>query len=276
MADHVSGPAGRLGPEGAGDAAVLAGLARLSTALAVDPAPDELTSNVLTRIESLPTPQAARLTAALASGSAVLRRNWRRATAVAVALLIGLLAVTPAGARIAEWFGFGGVQIVQEPGADPGTTGAPDPASADGFTELSLDEARARVAFPLVVPPELGPPSRVLIGPGDRVVSMVWTAGDPASSSDSAVRLDQFDGQPDYGVVKQFYEDLQFVTLGRGDAIWLRVSHPLVYTDSAGVEFTERSRIAGPTLIWQRVPVTLRLEGVDSLQRALAIARSAG
>lgn len=258
------------------DADLRAGLARLSAALAVEPASDELVPAVLTRIESLPTPKSARLTVALAAGADLLRRNWRQATAVAVAVLIGLLAVTPAGARIAEWFGIGGVQIVQEPGAAPAASAAPDPASADGFVELSLDEARARVTFPLVVPTELGPPSRVLIGPGDRVVSMVWTGGDPASPAGSAVRLDQLAGQPDYGVVKKFYEDVQFATLDGGDAIWLRIPHPLVYTDTAGDEFTEQSRIAGPTLIWQRMPVTLRLEGIDSLQRALMIAGSAG
>lgn len=60
------------------------------------------------------------------------------------------------------------------------------------------------------------------------------------------------------------------------DAFWLRVPHPLAYTDVAGVGHTEPSRIAGPTLIWQDGPVTLRLEGVDDERRALQIARSVG
>jgi hypothetical protein len=264
------------------DDAVLDAFARLSTAVSIDPAPDALVAAVMTRVQVTDPPSVSRIAAATAAGADRLRRHWRRVTAVAVALLIGLLAVTPAGARIVEWFGFGGVQIVQEPsGAAPSETEPPDPAAAAGFTELSMAEAQARVSFPLAVPADLGSPNRVLIGPGDRVVSMVWTGGDRGGSdgepaSAGPVRLDQLAGQPDYGVVKQFYQDVQFATLDGRDAIWLRVPHPLVYLDPGGAEFAEPSRIAGPTLIWQRGPVTLRLEGVESLQRALMVAGSVG
>ncbi|HEY5881518.1 MAG TPA: hypothetical protein VIU11_21590 [Nakamurella sp.] len=256
------------------DDLVRAGLARLSAALRVDPPPDELVAAVDTRIAMLPAPAPRsgwRLRVTRIADR--LRRHRRAATAIAVALLLGVLAASPAGARIAQWLGIGAVQIQQEQSP---ATGPPDPADADGFTELSLDEARARVGLPLVMPAELGPPTRVLIGPGDAVVSTVWADGDPASPGSGAVRLDQMTGQPDFAAVKKYAQDVEFTQVDGQDAFWLRVPHPLVYVDPTGVERTERSRIAGPTLIWLDGAVTLRLEGVGTKERALQIARSVG
>lgn len=255
------------------DDEVLTVLARLSTALRVDPPADDLAVEVLTRIAGLPVP-------ARRSGPGrtptrlleALRRRWRLATAVAVALLLALLAVSPAGAKIAQWLGIGAVQIVPAP-ASP--TAPADPAAADGFTEVSLDQARAQAPFPLVVPAELGPPSRVFIDPDRTVVSMVWPAGDPTAPG-APVRLDQVSGQPDYAVVKKYIDDIDFTTVGTADAFWLREPHPLVYVDTTGGEHTQRSRIAGPTLIWTDGPVTLRLEGFATKERAMQVARSVG
>ncbi len=242
------------------DEQVRAQLARLSTGLRVDPPAADLAELVDARIRTLPAPRP-RVGPQVADR---LRRHWRAATAVAVALLIGLLAVSPAGARIAHWLGIGAVQVQQQPSPAPGE---PDPATADGFTEVTLEEARARALVPLALPAELGPPDRVLIGPDATVVSMVWSGGDP-------IRLDQIAGRPDYAVVKQYAGDIDFTSVGGDDAFWLRVPHPLAYTDAAGSARTQPPRIAGPTLIWVDGGVTLRLEGVGDEQRALQIARS--
>jgi len=256
------------------DDPVRAGLARLSAALRVDPPPDELVSTVDARIAMLPVPAPrSGLRLHVTRIADRLRRHRRAAIAIAIALLLGVLAVSPAGARIAEWLGIGAVQIQQEQSP---TIGPPDTAAADGFTQLTLDEARARAGFPLVIPGELGPPTRVLIGPGDAVVSAVWADGDPASPGSGAVRFDQLAGQPDYAAVKKYAQDIEFTQVHGQDAFWLRVPHPLVYVDPTGLERTERSRIAGPTLIWLDGPVTMRLEGVGAKERALQIARSLG
>jgi hypothetical protein len=248
-------------------------LARLSAALDIGSPPADLAATLDVRIRALPAPAPR---SGLGRGAIQLadrlRRHWRAATAVAVALLLGLLAVSPAGARIAQWLGLGAVQVVQD-GAP--ATGAPDPASTDGFTEVTLDVAGDRVAFPLAVPAALGPPTRVLLNPDATVVSMVWDNGDPAAPG-PPIRLDQVAGRPDYVVVKKYANDIEFTRVNGADAFWLRVPHPLSYTDAVGVGHTEPSRIAGPTLIWQDGTVTLRLEGVDDEQRALQIARSMG
>lgn len=248
-------------------------LARLSAALLVDPPPDELVAAVDTRIAMLPVPAPpSGLRLRVTRMADRLRRHWRAATAIAVALLLVLLAVSPAGARIARWLGIGTVLVEQE---QMPTTGPPDPSSADGFTEVTLTQARARAAFPLVVPGDLGPPTKVLIGPDDTVVSMVWAGGDPVAPV-GPIRLDQIAGQPDFAVIKRYAQDIEFTAVNGKDAFWLRVPHPLDYVDRTGATRTERSRIAGPTLIWLDGPVTLRLEGVGTQTRALQIARSHG
>ncbi len=256
---------------------VLAALRGLSATLTVDPPPPDLATAVLQRLQGAPTPQQRRGIAAVADDLVQrLRRRWRAATAVAVALLLVLLAVTPAGARIIEWLGLGGVSIEQEQtpgGAAPGTTGVPAPGDTAGQDALTLDKARARVPFPLVVPAGLGPPPIVTIGPDDRVVSMIWPDGDPAAPG-GPVRLDQLAGSPDLAVVKKYAEDVQFTSVDGADAFWLRRPHPLVYTDAAGLERTETSRTSAESLIWLRPGVTLRLEGVPDLARALRIAQS--
>jgi len=252
---------------------MLTSLARLAGAVRVDPPTDDLITDVRARIDRLPVPvprsgPRKSLNALLDS----LRRHRRAATAVAVALLLTLVAVSPAGAQIAQWLGIGAVQIVPAP-APP--AGPADPAAADGFTAVDLAQARAQTTFPLVVPAEIGPPSEVLLSPGGTVVSMVWPTGDPAAPG-PPVRLDQVAGQVDYTVVKRYGEDIDFTRVDGADAFWLRVPHPLVYTDVTGAGHTERSRVAGPTLIWTDGPVTLRLEGVATKDRAVQIARSVG
>lgn len=141
-----------------------------------------------------------------------------------------MLAVSPAGARIAEWLGIGAVQIEHQQAP---TGGEPDPAAASGFTQVTLDEARSRAPYPAVVPGELGPPTQVLIDPVATVISMVWADGDPAHPG-TPVRLDQVAGRPDYAVVKQYADDIEFTTVDGGEAFWLRVPHPLTYTDAVG------------------------------------------
>lgn len=257
------------------DDEVLARLARLATAMRVEPPADDLVTDVLARIDRLPAPTPRTGPRPhLARFADSVRRHRRAATALAVALILTLLAVSPAGAKIAEWLGIGAVQIVPEP-APTGPAAPADPAAADGFTEVTLDQAREQATFPLAVPGELGPPATVFIDPDRTVVSMVWPAGDPATPG-PPVRLDQTAGRPDYAVVKKYADDIDFTLVGGSDAFWLRRPHPLVYSDPAGAQRTQRSRIAGPTLIWTAGPVTLRLEGVGELDRARQIARSAG
>ena len=61
---------------------------------------------------------------------------------------------------------------------------------------------------------------------------------------------------------------------GRRGAWLAGEPHQFFYTDAGGQVRTETLRLAGNTLLWQRGPLTLRLEGVVSKAAALRIARS--
>jgi hypothetical protein len=59
--------------------------------------------------------------------------------------------------------------------------------------------------------------------------------------------------------------------------LWFAQPHLLSFwmLDGNGDRWTRSERTAGPTLLWtRRQEMTLRLEGVDSRERAMEIARS--
>src|SRR5690349_16506110 len=93
-------------------------LRELGHVLAEPPPPVGLVQAVMTRLELEPTPVLApwwqRLGAAASAAARWLRERWRVGTAVLVGSLLVLLLVTPAGAAVRQWLGFGAVVVVQE------------------------------------------------------------------------------------------------------------------------------------------------------------------
>jgi hypothetical protein len=217
-------------------------LRQLSAHLSVPPAPDVRTA-VRARLAARP------------------RRRWRAvAAALAVAVLIAV--VPPARAAVAhavsDLLDFAGVRVKQGQPAP-----APTPSPLPSARPVGLDEARGLARFPVGVPARLGPPERVEVADGARVVTLLYHGG--------AVRLDEFDGRLNWVFLKTEAErDGQFVD----DGIWFPRPHAVEYVDRTGAVRHETSRLAGPTLIWTNGPVTYRLEGVTALDEALAIARS--
>lgn len=121
------------------------------------------------------------------------------------------------------------------------------------------------MAFPISIPAALGDPAEVRVSDGGRVVSLFWPG----------LRLDEYDG----GLQLVFRKDLgppwpEETGVGAAKAQWIPAHHGLTYLPRGGGEAAVRPRPAGPTLIWQRGRVGLRLEGVEELGRALEIARS--
>lgn len=202
------------------------------------------------------------------------RRAWRRlgpgvrlrrrmiisAVAVLVALFLG---GTPVGrAAVVEILRFAGVELrVGDPGPPPSGMPAPLP----GERRVTLEQARGQVAFPILVPAELGDPREVRVSDGGRVVSLFWPG----------VRLDEYDGTLEVVFRKELGPPWpEEVYLGPSPAQWIPARHGLVYLPRGGGAAPVRPRSAGPALIWQSARTGLRLEGVDDLQRALRIARS--
>ena len=107
------------------------------------------------------------------------------------------------------------------------------------------------------------------------MVVLQWQdVGSAEGVASPLVQLDQIAGSPDPYYVKKVFDDVQFTTVNGREAVWLEKPHPIVVVDPSGVELTQTARQSGPSLIWQRSGVTLRLEGVPDLEQAVAIAES--
>ncbi|MFB9720970.1 hypothetical protein [Planobispora longispora] len=187
----------------------------------------------------------------------------RRVVVSAVALLVALFfGATPVGrAAVVEILKFAGIELrIGDPGPLP--SGSPRPLPMEGTT--TLEEARRQVVFPIVVPAELGEPDEVRISDRGRVVSMVWPG----------IRLDQYDGTLEVVFRKELGPPWpEETTVDGSRAEWVPAKHGLTYLPRAGGLPVE-TRLSGPTLVWQRGGVGLRLEGVTDRERAREIARS--
>ncbi|MFC8917453.1 hypothetical protein ACFT5C_16950 [Streptomyces sp. NPDC057116] len=201
------------------------------------------------------------------------RRRWRALGVVVSGALVVLVLTPPVRAAVAEWFGFGGVEVRYDPsatpapGAGPVVPGCPSP--------VPLAEAGRRAGFTPRVPKVLGPPDAVSVGeaPGGlRVVSLCWH--EPGRT----IRLDAFPARLDVGFGKTVREHPEYVEVaGVGPAYWFARPHLLTFpmTDGRGRAWTRSERTAGPTLLWTRPNgTTLRLEGEPSRDRAVEIAGS--
>lgn len=207
------------------------------------------------------------------------RGRWGKALAVGLSgLLVVLVLTPPVRATVADWFGFGGVQVRYDPSASP-PPGAPVPGC---HKPVPPAEAERRAGFRARLPGELGEPDAVSVteGPegskgseGRSMVTLCWS--EPAG----IIRLDEFPAELDFGFAKQARIMPQWLQLAGGEtAMWFAEPHLLRFgmRDARGEVWTESERTAGPTLLWGATDgrTTLRLEGVASLQRAREIAES--
>jgi len=200
------------------------------------------------------------------------RHRVRRWLVAVVAAVVGAVAVVPpARAAVVDavdgLLRVAGIEVRRE--APPrGLPARPSPLPS--IRSAALDEARRAALFPVRVPAALGVPDQVLLADPDRagaprVVTLTYRGG--------AVRLDQFDG----AMSPMFFKtapDAQWVELGTGNGIWVPGPHPVTYVGRDGIEHTETARLAGPTLIWVDAGVTYRLEGLSTLEQALAVGHS--
>ncbi|MET7516188.1 hypothetical protein ABZS88_22445 [Streptomyces sp. NPDC005480] len=199
-----------------------------------------------------------------------IRKRWRMLTAGMCGVLTVLVLTPPVRAAVVDWFGFGGVEVRYDPSALP-SSGAHVPGCG---TSLSLGEARRGAGFEPLVPDELGMPDAVTVTrePKSRfLITLCWR------EDGRTIRLDEYPAQLDIGYMKSVRMQLRWVDLGPDTGLWFAQPHLLSFwmLDGNGDRWTRSERTAGPTLLWtRRQQVTLRLEGIDSQQRAMEIARS--
>ena len=213
--------------------------------------------------------------------------GWRRVAVAALALLVlatGIVVATP-GAReaVARRLGLRGVTI-HLGGPAPTSTSLPPGVGANLALgqRVSLEDARAKASFPLLVPtvPGFDRPDAVYLSqdvPGGRV-DMVYRArpGLPASPfTNVGLLITEFRAEP---MIQKFAKEatsVEQVTVGRELGYWLGgKSHAFVYMDRDQQIQRETARLAGSTLVWTHGDLTLRLEGQVPEQRALRIAES--
>ncbi|MEU9863796.1 hypothetical protein AB0D99_23280 [Streptomyces sp. NPDC047971] len=204
-----------------------------------------------------------------------LRRRWKALLAALSGVLVVLVLTPPVRATVADWFGFGGVEVRYDPGAHPGRD-ATVPECAD---PVSLEDAEREAGFTPLIPSALGAPDAVSVTgsaePGRAVISLCWR------KDGRTVRLDEFPARLPAAFGKLVQTRPEWVDLPEGtEGYWFAEPHRLRFplTDASGEEWTHAIRTAGPTLLWTRNAgaLTLRLEGEPSLEKARRIAESVG
>ena len=212
--------------------------------------------------------------------------------AALVLALVAVLALSPeARATATEILRLRGVEIFRgpvpspSPTRSPGVAPSPDPL---GLGEpVTLEQARARAGFAVVVPtdPALGTPDEIYLRSAGAAtqVSFVYRSrpGIPVSpqAGISALVSEIAGGAVDeqfFGKVLDRNTTLDKVTIDGQPGFWIQGQpHFFFYTAGvAGRVEQEALRLAGNTLIWQRNGLLVRLEAQVDEPTALRIAGS--
>jgi hypothetical protein len=227
-----------------------------------------------------PTPELApRVRARLAEGQAP--RSWASrprslAVALAAALIVAvgaLLAVPGTRAAILEFFHLRGVTI-QRVDELPTVPLQRDFDKLFLGEKVTLDEARERADFDVIAPEALGDPDAIYFqdSPPGGMVSFVYGTPERPRALFTEFRATVKDV-----AVKKVAAGTQITSVqidGRQGYFLSGEPHEFSYFDRAGQFRQEIVRLAGNTLLWERGPVTLRLEADINREEALEIARS--
>jgi hypothetical protein len=232
------------------------------------------------RLEFPPTPELApRVRARLAEPPA--HRAFlggRRVLVIALVVLavaIGAaMAVPGTRAAILEFFHLRGVTI-ERVGELPTVSLQRDFDKLFLGEKVTLAEARERADFEVVVPAALGEPDAVYFQPGNPpsgMVSLVY--GTP---EEPRALFTEFRATVNKVIFKKVAAGTHIASLqveGRPGFFLSGNPHEFTYFDRTGEYRQEIIRLAGNTLLWERGPLTLRLEADINRDEALEIARS--
>ena len=230
----------------------------LGSALEIPEAPD-LVAAVRDRLPSRPARRLHRPTLRLRRRSVVL------GIALAVLLAGTAAAIPPVRHAIERVFGINGAVVERVPKlpALPNTVGA----TLHLGRRIPVSDARHAASFTALLPPN--------------GVSAAYVASDVAGGrvSLTAGRLlvTEFRGTSRPFILKLIAVGTHAIRtrVGREPAVYLEgAPHELFFLDSHGNPRTDEVRLAGNVLLWQRGPLSLRIEGARSLSDALALANS--
>lgn len=198
----------------------------------------------------------------------------RRTLVIAVALVAvavgALMAVPGTRAAILEFFGVRGVAIERVETLPT----VPKKVDLNLGEPVSLERTRELADFEVVTPEALGEPDEVYFSdfPPGGMVSFVY-----GSSEEPRALLTQFRATFDDTFLKKLEATTNVEHVGVNDQPGVFLSgppHVFAYLDSNGQYREETMRLVGNVLLWERRPLTLRLEGDMTRDEALEIARS--
>ena len=200
---------------------------------------------------------------------------WRVAVALGAVLVAVVMAVPPARSAVLDLLGFGSVRIERaEP--RPSEFGA-DLALGEPVT---LETARRRAGFPVVVPEAVGRPDAVYVSDQPARVDLVYRPreGLPASSAGVGLLVSEFRAVATPMIEKTLGEAtrIERLTVGGDPAFFITgADHGFAYLMPGGDAAFETQRLAGPTLLVERSDgVLLRVEGELTREQAVRIAES--
>jgi hypothetical protein len=183
----------------------------------------------------------------------------RLAAVIAAVLVGGVLVVPEARTTVFRWFGIESVEIKrEEPRATPG-------AALDLGTPTTVE----RLTVPVLQARDLGTPGVWLsvLPDGSRAASLVY---------DGPILVQTFRAQASPFIEKTIGtgSKAERLDIDGATAFWITGSHGFAYQSPSGFGF-EEPRIAGTTLLVERRDgLLLRVEGVQTRERAIELARS--
>jgi len=210
---------------------------------------------------------------------------------IALALLAVLAFSPEARATATDILRLRGVEIFRGPVPSPSPTRSPGSVSPTPFplgigVLVTLDEAKARAGFPVIVPtdPLLGAPDEVYLrttSSGSTAVSFVYIAraGIPTSAQAGvAAIVTEFSGatvdENFFGKVLDQTTTLEKVTVNGQPGFWIQGTPHFFFYNANGAFLQETLRLAGNTLLWTQGNLLLRLEAQVDKATVLRIAGS--
>jgi hypothetical protein len=199
----------------------------------------------------------------------------RRALVIALAVLAvavgALFAVPQTRAAILEFFHLRGVTI--ERVEELPTVSVETGLGTFLGDHVTMQEARERAGFDILVPEALGTPDAVYFqeSPPGGMVSFLY-----GRSDEPHALFTQFTASVDEAIFKKVAPEtkIQAVTVDGQPGFWIEGAHFFSYFDRDGAMQSEQVRLAGNVLLWERGTRTLRLEADVSKEEALRIAAS--
>lgn len=194
---------------------------------------------------------------------------WRVAVAVGAVFVAVVMAVPPARSAVLELLGFGSVRIERA-----------EPRPSEFGSELSLgkpvtlDTARRRADFPVLVPEAVGRPDAVYLDDAPRRVDLVYRPRDDLPR----LLISEFRAVATPMIEKTIgaATRIERLTVGGDPAFFITgADHGFAYLLPSGQANFETQRLAGPTLLVERSDgVLLRVEGELTREQAVRIAES--